>query len=63
MGKPVQRNRFKNKRNITCEECANCEYLEHGDMICSQKNDELVYEKFVPTKDYMWCGKKKFIER
>ena len=50
-------------KSNTCEQCINCEYLEHGDMACEQKDDVLVYENFIPTKDYMWCNGKKFVER
>lgn len=64
MGKPVQRKRLKNKRNVTCEQCANCMYAEHGDMYCDEKEDmSLVYDEFCPTENYMWCNGRKFIER
>lgn len=69
MNKPVQRNRYKNKRNVTCEQCINCMYVEHGDMYCDltvdseNKNVKWVYDEFGPTEDYMWCNGKKFEER
>ncbi len=63
MNKPVKINRLKNEDDISCDECANCEYLGHGDMSCSQKDDDLVYENFEPTENYMWCKNKKFKER
>ena len=42
MAKPVQRGRYKNKQNITCEQCMNCMYVESGDMYC---DDCSMYEK------------------
>lgn len=64
MGKPIQRKRHKNKRNITCEQCINCMYVEHGDMYCDEHDEfEYVYEDFCPTENYMWCGGRKFEER
>ena len=64
MGKPVQRKRYKNKTTVTCENCMNCMYAEHGDMYCDEKEEmPFVYEEFCPTKEYMWCQGKKFVER
>lgn len=64
MKKPVQRKRIKNKRNVTCEQCANCMYVENGDMYCDEHEEfAYVYDEFCPTEDYMWCNGKKFIER
>lgn len=64
MSKPVQRNRNKNKCNITCDTCINCMYLEAGDMFCDEHEDfALVYDEFCPTEDYMWCNGKKYEER
>ena len=63
MEKSVQRNRAKTKKYITCEDCVNCKYIECGDMICDQEDDVLIYEGFIPTQNYMWCKKKKFVER
>ena len=64
MRKPVQRKRFKNKRNVTCEQCANCMYAENGDMYCDEHEEfAYVYDEFCPTEEYMWCNGKKFIER
>lgn len=64
MSKPLQRNRYKNKRNITCENCINCMYLEHGDMFCDKHEDmAMVYDEFCPTENYMWCNGKKYEER
>lgn len=64
MGKPIQRNRNKNKTVKTCENCICCMYLEHGDMYCDEhENFALVYDEFCPTEDYMWCKGKKFEER
>lgn len=64
MGKPVQRKRLKNKRNVTCEQCANCMYAENGDMYCDEHEEfAYIYDEFCPTEDYMWCKGKKFIER
>ena len=64
MGKPVQRKRYKNKTTVTCENCMNCMYAEHGDMYCDEKeNMPLVYDEFYPTEEYMWCQGKRFIER
>ncbi len=69
MGKPVQRGRYKNKQNATCELCEHCMYVEHGDMYCDltidaeNKEVKWVYDEFCPTKDYMWCNKKKFVEK
>jgi hypothetical protein len=62
--KPVQRKRNKNKRNITCEQCINCMYVEHGDMYCDEHEKfAYVYDEFCPTENYMWCNGKKFEER
>lgn len=64
MGKPIQRKRYKPKTVVTCENCINCMYLEHGDMYCDEHDEfALVYEDFCPTDDYLWCNKKKFEER
>lgn len=69
MGKPVQRNRYKNKKNITCDMCTHCIYVEEGDMYCDLTVDSLkkevkwIYEEFIPTEDYMWCNKRKYDER
>ena len=64
MGKPVQRKRYKIKQNVTCEQCINCMYIEHGDMYCDEKEDmPLVYDEFCPTENYMWCNGRKFNER
>lgn len=66
MEKPVQRKRYKNKRIVTCEQCINCMYVEHGDMYCDEtvgEETKWVYDEFCPTEDYMWCKGKKFIER
>ena len=63
MGKPMQR-KYKNKVNVTCENCINCMYEEHGDMYCDEHEDfAYVYEQFCPTEDYMWCNQKLFKER
>lgn len=63
MGKPVQRKRYKIKQNVTCEQCINCMYIEHGDMYCDEKeNMPLVYDEFYPTEEYMWCQGKRFIK-
>ena len=52
MGKPVQRKRYKIKQNVTCEQCINCMYIEHGDMYCDEKEDmPLVYDEFCPDKN------------
>ena len=64
MGKPVQRKRYKNRTTVTCENCINCMYAEHGDMYCDEHdNFAYVYDEFCPTEDYMWCNGRKFIER
>ena len=64
VAKPVQRKRYKNKQNITCELCEHCMYVEHGDMYCDIHKDFAdVYDEFCPTENYMWCNGKKFIER
>ncbi len=66
MAKPVQRKRYKNKQNMTCENCLNCMYVESGDMYCDEtvgEKTKWVYDEFCPTEDYMWCKGKKFIER
>lgn len=64
MRKPVQRNRFKNKRNVTCDQCANCMYEGNGDMYCDEHDEfALVYDEFCPTEAYMWCNGKKFETR
>lgn len=64
MGKPIQRKRYKSKTVVTCENCINCMYLEHGDMYCDEHEKfALVYDNFCPTEDYLWCNKKKFEER
>ena len=48
MGKPVQRKRYKNKKNVTCEQCANCMYAENGDMYCDEhENFAYVYDVVV----------------
>lgn len=52
--------------NKTCEQCANCMYVDHGDMYCDltvgaiNKDVKFVYDEFCPTEDYMWCKGKKF---
>lgn len=38
MAKPVQRKRYKNKQNITCEQCINCMYIENGDKGSDKKS-------------------------
>ena len=56
MEKPVQRKRYKNKRIVTCEQCINCMYVEHGDMYCDEtvgEETKWVYDEFCPTEDYM----------
>lgn len=64
MAKPVKRKRYKNKTIIICENCMNCMYEGNGDMYCDEHNEfALVYEDFCPTDDYLWCNKKKFVER
>ena len=64
MSKPVQRNRYKNKKNIICENCINCMYQEAGDMYCDEHEEFAdVYENFCPTENYMWCNGKNFEER
>jgi len=51
----------KKRKNITCEQCEHCMYIEHGDMYCEEhENFELVYDEFCPTEHYMWCGGKEF---
>lgn len=52
------------KRNITCEQCINCMYEEHGTMYCDMHEDfASVYEEYCPTESYMWCGGKEYEER
>lgn len=59
----------KMSNTSTCEECANCIYIEQGDMFCDLTLDEnnktfkFMYEEFQPTEDYMWCAGKFFEEK
>ena len=64
MGKPVQRKRFKNKRNVTCEQCANCMYAENGDIMENElKMCKEILKKvkwYMERKDY--SGLRLYIE-
>ena len=56
MGKPIQRNRNKNKTVKTCENCICCMYLEHGDMYCDEHEDFALETCSICGKKYKGYG-------
>lgn len=58
----------KKRKAPTCETCDNCIAIGEGDHICYEvKSDDgnpavVVISDYLPTKDYLKCGGKKYVE-
>lgn len=48
---------------MSCEECTNCRYVGTGGHACLCDVPKMVINQREKTKDYFWCGGKKFNDK
>ena len=62
MTKKVKPKKVKPKKERFCDPavCYSCQYICEGDFICDRKPvPVMVVEDWVPTKEYLWCQKRR----